>query len=334
MVKIQEVAKRAGVSLTTVSHVVNHPGRVSAVLAERVERAIAELGYVPNSQAQSLRTGRTNAIALMIPDICNPFYTQLVRSIQTTSDEAGVDALIYNTDVPGGHSEDHGLRYLQQMKRRGVDGLIVADAALHRIQHELRNVTVPTVFIGNLPSGAVDSIEQDGFASAYRMGEYLVSKGHHRIAHVTGPSFFNMSMIRQNGFERALADAGWPIDDSLRFEGSFLAPSGHEAIRWLFETHGDNLPSAIFFASSRMACAGLAALSDRGVAVPGDIAVACYDLHEELADIRPRLTTIGVDPGDLGRGALKLLNERIGGTYSGPPRRVVLPATLEIHKTA
>src|SRR5690606_33364082 len=117
--------------------------------------------------------------------------------------------------------------YLKQIKTKGVDGLIVADAALHRIQHELAEVKIPTVFVGNLPSRAVDSIEQDGFASAYRMGEYLVSKGHKRIAHVTGPSFFNMSMLRQAGFERALKDAGVEITDDLRYEGSFLPPSGY-----------------------------------------------------------------------------------------------------------
>ena len=107
MVKIQEVARLAGVSLTTVSHVINHKDRVSLALRERVERAIDELGYVPNRQAQSLRTGRTNMIALMIPDICSPYYTELVRSVQTALSDSDVDTIIYNTYVPGGHSEDH-----------------------------------------------------------------------------------------------------------------------------------------------------------------------------------------------------------------------------------
>ena len=334
MVKIQEVARLAGVSLTTVSHVINHKDRVSLALRERVERAIDELGYVPNRQAQSLRTGRTNMIALMIPDICSPYYTELVRSVQTALSDSDVDTIIYNTDVPGGHSEDHGLEYLRQVQRKGLDGLIVADAALHRIQHELLEIKVPTVFVGNLPNHAVDSIEQDGFASAYEMATYLISKGHRRIAHVTGPSFFNMSMLRQAGFERALLDHGIGIDDSLRYEGSFLSPSGHDAVRWLMESHGDNLPSAIFFASSRMARGGLAAFADRGVVVPRDIAVASYDIYEEMQDIRPRLTTVGVEPAELGRGALKLLQERMGASYSGPPRRVVLPARIEIHETA
>lgn len=334
MVKIQEVARHAGVSLTTVSHVINHRDRVSKELRERVEQSIAELGYVPNRQAQSLRTGRTNMIALMIPDIGSPYYTELVRSVQTALSDTQVDTIIYNTDVPGGHSEDHGLEYLRQVQRKGVDGLIVADAALHRIQHELGGLKIPTVFVGNLPNRAVDSIEQDGFASAYKMAKYLISKGHRRIAHVTGPSFFNMSMLRQAGFERALVESGIGIDEGLRFEGSFLGPSGHEAVRWLLENHRDNLPSAIFFASSRMAIGGLAELTDHGLVVPRDIAVAAYDVYEEMGDIRPRLTTIGVEPGELGRGALKLLQERIGGRFTGPPRRIVLPSRLEIHETA
>jgi len=333
MVKIQEVAELAGVSLTTVSHVINHRDRVSPALRAKVEEAIDKLGYVPNRQAQSLRTGRTKVIAIMIPDICAPYYTEMVRAMQTALVDDDVDALIYNTDVPGGHSEDHGHTYLKQIKTKGVDGLIVADAALHRIQHELASVKVPTVFIGNLPSRAVDSIEQDGFASAYRMGEYLVSKGHRRIAHVTGPSFFNMSMLRQAGFEQALRDAGVEVSEGLRFEGSFLPPSGYAAVDWLMDKHGAELPSAIFFAGSRMARAALAAFSDRGVSVPNDIAVASYDIYEELVDLRPRLTTIGVSPSDLGRGAIELLNERIAG-FEGVPRQVVLPASLEIHESA
>jgi len=334
MVKIQDVAQRAGVSLTTVSHVINHKDRVSKELRERVQAAIDELGYVPNWKAQNLRDSRTRVVAMMIPDVCSPFYSELVRAVQVELESDRIDVLIYNTDVPGGHSEDHGLEYLRQIRRRGVEGLIVADAALYRLQHELEHVKLPTVFVGNLPGRAVDSIEQDGFDSAYRMGQYLVGKGHRRIAHVTGPSFFNMSMIRQAGFERALTDAGIALDDALRFEGSFLPPAGHEAVEWLLSTHKGNLPSAIFFASSRMARAGLAAFADRGMSIPRDIAVATYDIFEEMVDIRPRLTTIGVEPGELGRGAVRLLNERLSGAYSGPPRQVVLPARLEIHATA
>src|SRR5882724_5792837 len=108
MSTISKVAERAGVSRTTVSHVLNHTDRVSKPMRERVQAAINELGYTPNPQAQSLRTGRTNMIALLIPDIRNPFYPELVKTAQSELEAVGFDTLIFNTDVPGGHSLDHG----------------------------------------------------------------------------------------------------------------------------------------------------------------------------------------------------------------------------------
>jgi LacI family transcriptional regulator len=166
------------------------------------------------------------------------------------------------------------------------------------------------------------------------MGQYLISRGHRRIAHVTGPSFLNNSLRRQAGFDAALKDNGIAVDASLHFEGTFLSRSGYAAVEWLLATHAAAMPSAIFFAGSRMARAGLAALADRRLRIPDDIAVATYDIIDEMTDIRPRLTTIGVEPSKLGRGAVRLLRERLSGDYAGPPRQVVLPARLEIHATA
>lgn len=335
MVRIQDVAKRAGVSLTTVSHVINHRDRVSPAMVKRVEEVIEELGYQPNLVAQSLRTGRTNLVALMIPDICNPYYTELARAVQSNLGEMGVDTLIYNTDVPGGHAQDIGLKYLRQIKRKRVDGLIVADAALYDIQAELLAAKMPMVFIGKLPGNeTVDSVETDSFDAAYRMGRYLLSKGHTRIAHVTGPSFFPMSKDRREGFEKALADHGHPLEDGLRFEGSFLSPSGQQAVEWLLENHREKMPTAIFLASPQMAIGALAGLADHGFSVPEDIAVATYDTHNQLEFVRPRLTTIGISPSEIAVEAVDLLNERIAGEPAEGVRRIVLDMKMEIHQTA
>ena len=117
MSTMSAVAERAGVSRTTVSHVINHAHRVSKPVRDRVLMAIDEMGYVPNPQAQSLRTGRTNVIAMLIPDIANPFYPELVKTAQTELERVGLDTLIFNTDVPGGHSQEHGRAYLRQMRQ-------------------------------------------------------------------------------------------------------------------------------------------------------------------------------------------------------------------------
>jgi DNA-binding LacI/PurR family transcriptional regulator len=334
MSTISQVAKRAGVSPTTVSHVLNHADRVSSSLRARVAAAIEELGYVPNPQAQSLRTGRTNVIAMLIPDISNPFYPELVKTAQTELEAAGLDTLIFNTDVPGGHSQDHGRIYLRQIGNRRVDGLIVGDFALHGMHDALLSLDLPTVFIGDLPNRAVDSVKIDDFGGGYQMGAYLASKGHRRVAHVTGPSFFAEAMARADGFERGFSEHGGLVRPELRFEGTYLAPSGKSSVDWLLSSHGGDLPSAIFYENYLMATAGLAELYDRGIRVPGDIALAVFGDQPQLEYMRPRVTRVGNTPSELARRATEMLLERLSGKYVGEPRAEIVSCILHPFDTA
>ncbi len=303
-------------------------------MRERVQAAINELGYAPNPQAQSLRTGRTNMIALLIPDIRNPFYPELVKTVQSELEAVGLDTLIFNTDVPGGHSQDHGREYLRQIGHRRVDGLIVGDFALHGMHDKLIGLDLPTVFIGHLPNQAVDSVKLDDFGGGYLMGEYLARKGHKRVAHVTGPSFFREAMSRASGFERGLADHGASPISELRYEGSYLAPSGTEGARWLLETHRDDLPSAIFFANYLMASGALAQFHDSGVVVPRDIAVAVFGDQPQLEYVRPKITRVGNAPSELARRATRMLLERLSEQYEGAPRTEIVPCILHPFDTA
>jgi len=334
MSTISKVAERAGVSRTTVSHVINHADRVSKSLRERVQKAIDELGYVPNPQARSLRTGRTNTIAMLIPDIRNPFYPELVKTAQSELEAIGLDMLIFNTDVPGGRSEEHGREYLRQIRHRRVDGLIVGDFALHGMHDHLIGIDIPTVFIGNLPNHAVDSVKIDDFGGGYQMGAYLAKKGHKRVAHVTGPSFFKEAMARADGFERGLSDHGAAAVKELRYEGSYLAPSGREAAIWLLENHRRNPPSAIFFANYLMASGALAEFYDRRIRVPEDIAIAVFGDQPQLEYVRPKLTRVGNSPAALAQRATEMLIERLNGTYEGPPRTEIVPCFLREFDTA
>lgn len=334
MSTISKVAERAGVSRTTVSHVLNHADRVSPGLRERVQAAIRELGYVPNPQAQSLRTGRTNLVAMLIPDIRNPFYPELVRTVQEELETAGLDTLIFNTDVPGGHPQDHGREYLRQIRNRRLDGVIVGDFALQGVDAALDALGTPAVFIGNMPDGAVDSVRLDDFGGGYRMGAHLADKGHRRVAHVTGPSFFAEAMMRAEGFEKGLAEHGAPPDPGLRFEGTYLAPSGQAAVRWLVERHGHDMPTAIFFGNYLMSIGAMAELHDQGVRVPGDIKVALFGDQEQLGYVRPRPTRVGAPPAELARRAARLLLDRLAGRYDGPPRQEVVACALREFDTA
>jgi DNA-binding LacI/PurR family transcriptional regulator len=334
MSTIAKVAKRAGVSPTTVSHVINHADRVSKSLRERVQQAIDELGYVPNRQAQSLRTGRTNVVAMLIPDILNSFYTALVKTAQLELEAAGIDMLIINTDVPSGNSEELGQEYLRQIRSKGVDGMIVGDFALHGLHDELTRIDFPAVFIGDLPNRAVDSLEVDDFGGCYAMGAHLARKGHRRVANITGPSFFKEAMSRAAGFEQGLADNGAPPVEGLRFEGTYLPPAGQEAARWIIGMSAKERPTAVFLASYLMTSAALAEFYDQGLRIPGDIAVATFDDLPHLQYVRPRLTRVGTNPALLASRAAEMLLERLTGKYDGAPRREVVPHTLIIEDTA
>jgi DNA-binding LacI/PurR family transcriptional regulator len=334
MSTISKVAERAGVSRTTVSHVVNHADRVSKPLRAKVQAAIDELGYRPNPQAQSLRTGRTNLIAMLIPDVLNPYFTELVKTVQAELEGAGLDALIFNTDVPGGHPEQHVRQYLRQLGGKRVDGMLVADFALRGLIDRLPQLDVPAVFIGHLPGHAVDSVTLDEFRGGYLMGEYLASRGHKRIAHVTGPKIFREADARSAGFDKALAEHGVKVSAELHYEGSFLQPSGREAVRWLYETHGDQLPSVVFFANSLMAIGALTEFYDRGIKVPDEIAVATFDDIAQLEYVRPRLTTVGNSPVVLAKTATRMLLERLNGKAGDDPRTETVPCMLQMHETA
>lgn len=297
-------------------------------------QAIEELGYVPNPQAQSLRTGRTNVVAMLIPDIRNPHYTELVKEAQSKLEAAGLDLLIFNTDVPGGHAEEHSRQYLRQARQKRVDGLIIGDFALHGMHDALIGIDFPVVFIGDLPNQAVDSIKLDNYGGCYLMGEYLAKKGHRRVANITGPAFFREAMARADGFERGLADNGAPTLEGLRYEGTYLSPSGTDAVSWLLDIHRGNLPTAVFFANYLMALGGLAAFHDRGIRVPDDIAVAVFGDQPQMDYVRPHLTRVGNTPSALAERAAAMLLERLSGKVTGAARTEILPCALIPFDTA
>lgn len=334
MTTISKVAERAGVSRTTVSHAINHADRVSKELRDRVLAAIEELGYVPNPQAKSLRTGKTNLIAILIPDIGNPFYTEMVKAAQAALEEAGLDALVYNTDVPGGNWQTHGRDYLRQLNRKRVDGLLVGDFALHGINEELLKLETPAVFIGHLANHAVDSVKIDDFGGGYMIGEYFAKKGHRRVAQVTGPELFEAAMMRARGFEQGLADHGKDITQVLRLTGSYLPPSGRDVIEAIARMPEAERPTALFVGNYLMAMGALAELHDRQMRIPEDLAVAIFGDLPQLEYVRPNLTRAGENPATLARKAVELLLQRLDGSYTGEPRTELVRCTLRVFESA
>jgi DNA-binding LacI/PurR family transcriptional regulator len=193
---------------------------------------------------------------------------------------------------------------------------------------------VPAVFIGHLPNHAVDSVKLDDFGGGHLIGAHLVRQGHRRIAHVTGPAIFREAMARAEGFERGLAEHGVPPDAALRFEGTYLPPSGRDAARWIMAIPPKQRPSAVFFANYLMAMGALTEFHDRGLRVPQDIAVAIFDDLPQLEYVRPRLTRAGKSPASLADRATELLLDRLTGRYDGPPRTEIIDCALQVFESA
>lgn len=326
MATIKEVAAHAGVSITTVSHAINHPDRVSGTMRLGVKNAIRDLGYNPNPTAQNLRTGRTNLVALLIPDVRNPFFAHFVQVVQTEVSGHGLDTIIYNADVPGSMAKTYIAEYLSQIGQHRFDGLIVVEEALIGNIDILSELDLATVYIGHLERPIVDNVVFDDFGAAYEITEHLIEIGHRSIGHITGELDFESGKQRYQGFQQALKDHGLSVNEDLVYSDTYFRPAGRDGIRYLLER--DEPPTAVFIASSQMAIGAFATIHDMGRQIPDDIAVATIDYDDNMEDMRPTLTTIDYNPRLVGHIAANQLLERLGGDNTEPPRSINIPFTL------
>ncbi|MBC7324442.1 MAG: LacI family DNA-binding transcriptional regulator, partial [Moorella sp. (in: Bacteria)] len=275
LVTIKDVARHAGVSVTTVSRVLNnsqHP--ISPETRERVLATIKELGFYPNAMARSLQLNETKTIGLILPDVANPYYSGIVRGVEDIAHENGYTVILCNTD----RSRERTKTYLRVLREKRVDGVIftgggaVEDADR---EHFFEHGSVATVLIGrhkaNLPAVQVDNVQ-----AARQAVEHLLQLGHRRIATVTGPAVSTTSRDRLEGYYLALESFGVEADPDLVIEGDFEFYSGYQAVGQL-PLSGPRRISAIFAHNDLMAIGAIKALQERGLKVPEDVAVVGFD---------------------------------------------------------
>jgi LacI family transcriptional regulator len=324
-VTITEVARLAAVSKTTVSHVVSGKRPVSDSTRERVQNAIDQLGYRPDGLARSLRTRRTNMVALMIPDITNPYYPLLARGL-----EDGINrdyrTFICNTDGDPDREED----FLEEVSDRRADG-IVLDSFTTKADR-VRVVVpqgIPVVQIGTTIADdpGYDSVHSDDERGAFDAVMHLVEKGHDRIAIIEGPP--GAGGKRNDGYRRALAEAELRFAPELVVVSDWTRAGGTQAAIKLLAA--DPRPSAIFCANDLMALGAMDAARKLGVKVPEDLALVGFDDIEAAAMVSPALTTVSNPAYETGLLAGILLAERMAGRYRGTPRTVTLPCRL-VHR--
>jgi LacI family transcriptional regulator len=317
----------SGVSTTTVSHVLTGKRPVSAATQERVRAAVQALGYRPNHVARNLRIGSSQMIAVVVPDITNPFYSQLVRGV---ADALGADYGSYVCSTDGSAAREH--RFIDDAVARGVDGIVMSSADPGS---ELGPVhpgrSVPMVCVGGgLEEDEVDvvmSADEDGSHAAV---QHLLSRGAERVAMITGPHF--TAANRTSGYRRALADAGLPVLPSLVATGDFTRSGGRVAMTRLMRAR--RRPDAVFCANDLMAIGALDAVRELGLRAPDDVRLVGFDDIDAASLVSPALTTVANPAYESGWSAGGLLNDRLRGRHSGPRRSLVLPCRLIVRETS
>ena len=330
MSTIKHVAARAGVSFTTVSHVVNRTRPVSEGARVRVERAIAELGYRPSAVARALKTSQTRILGVIVPNITNPFFSELMRGIEDVCERNDYAVFLCNGDDD---FERQG-RSLETLLERRVDGVLLATptgpaAALAK---RLSAAKVRTVIVDRkLPGVSADRVRIDHDAGARLAVEHLLALGHHRIACLSGPLSFEVSRARVAGWRKALMRAGIEPREDWLLEGDFRAASGHDLTRGLI-ARGEF--TAIFASNDLLGIGALRAAAEERVRVPEALSVIGFDGIEMGAYTYPALTTVGYPIRAIGETAASVLIERIAG---GAPKLrdvVVTPRIIERESTA
>nr|WP_307844394.1 LacI family DNA-binding transcriptional regulator [Actinospica acidithermotolerans] len=316
---MNDVAARAGVSLKTVSRVVNGEPGVLPATAERVSRAIADLGFRRNDSARQLRTGRAAGIGLILEDVSDPFYSVLTRAVEQVVRDNDCLLLTGSCD----DDPDREQELAMALCERRVDGLVMVPAATDHsyLAHEIR-AGVPVVFVDRPPINlAADVVLADNVGGARDGVRHLINNGHRRIAYLGDDLAIFTARERLTGYRSALAGAGIPQDESLVVMGRAEPVAVRAALDRLLSQ--PNAATALFCGNNRLTTVVLRELAGR---VDRPALVGFDDF--ELADlISPGLTVVAQDPAGLGRVAATLLFDRLAG-LSDAPRRVVLPTVL------
>ncbi len=324
MTTIADVARRAGVSPVTVSRVINGASNVRASTREMVEQAIADLHYVPSVVARSLRSKRTYALALVLPDITNPFWTTVARGVEDAAQNGSYSVLLCNTDESP--AKQH--RYLDMIVSQRVDGVIIApyDSDAENLIR-LRERDIPTVVVDRRIQGwEVDSVYGDSVSGACALANHLIGLGHKRIAMITGPHGTSTAEDRLEGYQMALEQAGLAFDPTLVKRGEYRAASGLRLMTELLEHPSP--PTAVVTANNLIAMGAFEALRQRKMSVPQDIALVTFDDLPEISRFFPFFTVISQPAYEMGREAARLLLSRLDAGNLLDPRCVILPTQL------
>lgn len=306
---VRDVAALAQVSTATVSRALNGFSTVDEEMVARVLRAAKELGYRPDGSGRSLRRGVNTVFGMLIPDIENPFFTSMVRGAEDAANRAGYLLLLCNTD----ESIEKEKAYLDFLMAQRVGGVLLAVAdEQHSDIRDLIRAGTPVVAVDRRGhESPVDAVLSDNIAGSRAATEWLVGRGYTRIATIAGPGRTTTGLERLMGYQQAMAAAGISAVDDLVVYGDFHADGGYRAASQLLDS--DPRPEAVFVANNQMTIGAIAAITDRGLEVPSDVALACFDQLPPGLRFSDEIATVEQPSYVMGRTAVEMLLRRIAG---------------------
>ena len=304
MSSIHDVAERAGVSIATVSHVINGTRKVSPETTARVEKSITAMKYRPNAIARSLRTSAGKTIGMLVPDNANPFFAETARGVEDFAFAAGYGVLLCNTDG----SVEKEARYGDALIENQVGGVILITAGpTSDVVDDLLRRNIPVVVVDReLPRDDVDAVLPKHFDGAMAATKLLVQNGHELVACIASDAGVLAAGERLRGFHRAIEDAG---AEAIVVKGDLQYSGGYEAAKELLSA--SRRPTAVFACNDLMAIGALRAAREAGLSVPGDLSVVGFDDIGPAKFTEPALTTVAQPKHEIGAIAAELLLKRL-----------------------
>jgi len=321
---ILAVAKRARVSKATVSRVINGTANVTPETAERVRRAVEALNYHPNMNAQALGSGRSGLYGLIISDITNPYFPELVKAFEDIAVEHGQDVLISNTDYDPVRME----RCVVRMLQRRVDGVAIMTSEMEEsLIQSFSARQIPTVFMDTKTSVAGAAVVNvDYEAGVQEALQYLFALGHRKIAFISGPMQLSSARVRSEAFQRGLRQQGIKLDKKLMEAGNHRVDGGHAAMRKILER--GSRPTAVVASNDLTAIGAMGALHEAGRRIPEDVSVIGFDDIQLSAYTSPTLTTLHVPRREVAATAFRMLytaNDHSGSRKARKQEYVIAP---------
>lgn len=322
---IIDVAQKAGVSIATVSRVLNGSEKVRPETRERVMQVINEMKYAPSPAARGLIMRKTEAIGLLLPDLHGEFFSEVIRG-----SDAAVQNQAYHLIVSSSHNDPKEIEAALRFMRGRVDGLVVMSPQVDT-ETLLANLPkgLPVILLNcRIDNPQFDTIITDGYGGAREMTSYLIGLGHSRIAVITGGEANVESQERLRGYRTAMTHHGIPLTPGFEFDGDFTEASGYEAAREILEL--EQRPTAIFAFNDSMAIGAIGAIREAGLRIPNDISVCGFDDIPVAKYLSPSLTSVHVPIHDLGVMAINRLFDRLQNKSKMHAAHILVPTTLQI----